>query len=80
MSAAAKQVTRDLRARGYTLSYWAREHGYHPQAAWNAVNRYAGHPDREPWGRTTFAILRDLSREIGREIVPGVLTDTTEAP
>jgi len=37
-----------------------------------AVSRWSGKADL-PRGRLTYRILRDLSRFIGKEIVPGVL-------
>ena len=41
-----------------------------------AVERWAGQHGL-PRGRKTFRILRDLSKVIGQEILPGILTDDT---
>jgi hypothetical protein len=41
------------------------------------VQRWAGNK-KLPRGRLTFQILQDLSRVIGKEVLPGILADTTE--
>jgi transposase len=71
----AKQVQRTLYEQGKTLRSWCRKHGHSYRTTLNALSRHAGGHAREPWGRKTRAALRDLSREIGQEIIPGALTD-----
>lgn len=71
----ALEVKRALYRRGLTMRGWCERHGYSYRTALNAVDRHAGGHAREPWGQTTRAILRDLSREIGREIIPGILKE-----
>ena len=67
----AQLVRRALYERGITLRQWAHEHDYNYSAVQNAVKRHAGGHAREPWGQTTRAILRDLSRTTGIALLPG---------
>lgn len=46
--------------------------GYEPRTVTQAVDRWAGKQEL-PRGRLTFRILKELSRTIGKEIVPGIL-------
>lgn len=48
--------------------------GYSPRMVMQAVDRWAGKNDL-PRGRLTFKILRDLSKTIGKEIIPGILQE-----
>lgn len=66
------QVRAALVARKTSYKQWALAHRYEPRMVVYAVNTYAG-SQRKPRGLVTFRILRDLSREIGREISPGIL-------
>jgi hypothetical protein len=66
-----------LAARGLTLRQFALDKGYLPRTVQLVVQRYLG-KNRQPRGRLSYAILRDLSREIGVEIVPGVLAEDKE--
>ena len=68
-----KQVRRQLlMATGCTYREWAAQRNYNPRTVTQAVQRWAG-KKQPPRGHLTFRILRDLSREIGREISPGIL-------
>lgn len=64
-------VRAQLMLRGLSYRAWARARKYEPRMVVYAVNTYAG-GDRLPRGRLTFRILRDLSKTIGKDIVPGV--------
>lgn len=75
----AAAVKRALYRKGTSLMSWSEANGYAYQTVLNAVDRHAGGHAREPWGQTTRAILRDLSREIGQEIVPDILNDRSAA-
>jgi hypothetical protein len=66
------EILTHLFLRGQTLRGWARAHGYKPGTVDKVVARWAGCQD-EPQGRLSYRILRDLSVEMGREIVPGLL-------
>ncbi|MBP6727774.1 MAG: hypothetical protein KA132_11330 [Thauera sp.] len=63
-----------LKATGLTYRQWAMQRNINPRTVTQTVSRWAGRSDL-PRGRKSFAILRELSREIGREIVPGVLEE-----
>lgn len=60
-----------LLATGLTYRQWAIKHNYGPRTVTQAVHRYAGKTEL-PRGRLTFRILRELSKTIGKDIVPGV--------
>lgn len=61
--------------RGSSIRQFALTHGYKPRSVQQALERWAGR-DTLPLGRLTFRMLRDLSAEIGHEIVPGILNDS----
>jgi len=67
-----RQIHARLIEQGSNFRRFALAHGYKPRTVTQAVKRWAGSDD-QPRGRLSFAILQTLSREIGREIVPGVL-------
>jgi hypothetical protein len=60
------------------LSQWAKANGYQPRTVAQVVSRYLG-KDRKPRGLTTYKILRDLSRMLGQEIIPGILEEETDS-
>ena len=68
------QIKARLMERGGNLSRFARQHGYLPRMVQQTVRRYAD-TQRRPRGILTYRILRDLSREIGQEILPGILAN-----
>lgn len=69
----AKQVQAQLVERDSSYRQFALSHGYKPRTVTQVVTRWAGKPN-QPNGRLSYAILRDLSRFIGKEVVPGVLS------
>lgn len=58
--------------RGSSFSKWSVNHGYKTRTVTQVVQRWAGKKSL-PRGRLTYRILQDLSREIGHEIIPGIL-------
>ena len=67
-----REIHARLIERGTTFRAWSLAHGYKPRTVLMVVERWAERND-QPRGRLTYRILRDLSREIGREVVPGAL-------
>ncbi len=65
----ARLIERDSNFRRFAL-----EHGYLPRTVTQVVERWAGR-DELPQGMLTFRILRDLSRAIGEEVIPGILDE-----
>jgi hypothetical protein len=61
-----------LAERETSLRQWAIKNGYRPGTVTQVVNRYLS-TDRKPRGRESYAILRGLSKDLGKEIVPGIL-------
>lgn len=60
--------------RGSSIRKFALDHGYKPRSVQQALERWVGR-DSLPLGRLTFRMLRDLSIEIGQEVVPGILEE-----
>jgi hypothetical protein len=69
------EVRAALMARGLTYADWAKGRGYAPRTVTQAVARHAGREPSRVRGLLTWQILLDLSREIGQELVAGILTD-----
>jgi len=65
------QIRARLVEKGSSYRQFAISHGYEPRNVTQVVARWAG-ADRLPNGRLAFAILRDLSEEIGTDVVPGI--------
>ena len=74
-----RQIQARLIEHGSNFRQFAMSHGYGTRTVTQAVHRWAGH-DSLPQGRLTFCILRDLSKFIGEEVVPGILTESVERP
>ncbi|MBJ2280869.1 hypothetical protein JFT58_21535 [Pseudomonas sp. MF6767] len=72
-----RQVQARLIERGSNFRQFALSHGYEVRTVTQVVQRWAGN-NKLPRGRLTFQILRDLSRMIGKEIVPGILAESAE--
>lgn len=72
-----RQIQARLIERGSNFRRFALSHGYEARTVTQVVQRWAGH-DKLPRGRLTFQILRDLSRVIGEEVLPGILADSDE--
>ncbi|WP_122299139.1 hypothetical protein [Pseudomonas syringae] len=68
----ARLIECDSNFRQFAIS-----HGYEPRTVTQVVQRWAGH-NSLPRGRLTFQILQDLSRVIGREVLPGILIETEQ--
>jgi hypothetical protein len=72
-----RQIQARLIERGSNFRQFALSHGYEVRTVTQVVQRWAGH-NKLPRGRLTFQILRDLSRVIGKEVLPGILTESTD--
>lgn len=72
-----RQIQARLIERGSNFRQFALSHGYEVRTVTQAVQRWAGN-NKLPRGRLTFQILRDLSRMIGKEILPGILAENAE--
>jgi len=72
-----RQIQARLIERGSNFRQFALSHGYEVRTVTQVVQRWAGH-NKLPRGRLTFQILRDLSRVIGKEVLPGILAENTE--
>lgn len=72
-----RQIQARLIERGSNFRQFALSHGYEVRTVTQVVQRWAGN-NKLPRGRLTFQILRDLSRMIGKEIVPGILAESAE--
>lgn len=70
-----RQIQARLIERGSNFRQFALSHGYEVRTVTQVVQRWAGHT-KLPRGRLTFQILRDLSRMIGKEILPGILAES----
>lgn len=74
-----RQIQARLIENGSNFRQFAISHGYEPRTVTQVVQRWAGH-DSLPRGRLSFSILRDISRVIGKEVLPGILVDSAEKP
>ena len=72
-----RQIQARLIERGSNFRQFALSHGYEVRTVTQVVQRWAGNK-KLPRGRLTFQILRDLSRVIGKEILPGILAKNAE--
>lgn len=72
-----RQIHARLIERGSNFRQFALSHGYEPRTVTQAVERWA-ESETLPRGRLTFRILRELSQEIGEEVVPGILDEADE--
>ena len=72
-----RQIQARLIEKGSNFRQFAISHGYEVRTVTQVVQRWAGHKTL-PRGRLTFQILRDLSRVIGKEVLPGILAESTE--
>jgi len=72
------QIRARLVEKGSSYRQFALARGYEPRNVTQVVARWAG-ADRMPNGRLAFAILRDLSREIGTDVVPGILAEAANS-
>lgn len=66
------QVRARLMEQGLSLAQFARSNGYEPRTVTQTLARWAG-SETLPNGRVAFSIIRDLSRQVGGEIIKGAL-------
>lgn len=66
------QILVRLVERHSNFRHFALTSGFNPRTVTQAVDRWVGRQDM-PRGRLTYKILRDLSRAIDAEIIPGIL-------
>lgn len=69
-----QEINSRLIERETNVHRWSLAHGYKPRTVGQVVDRWAGRQDA-PLGRLSYRIMQDLSREIGSEIIPGILKD-----
>lgn len=69
-----RQIHARLIERGTSVRAWSLQHGYKPRTVTMVLERWAGRAE-QPQGRLSYRILRDLSRELDSEIVPGCLRE-----
>lgn len=74
-----RQIQARLIENGSNFRQFAISHGYEPRTVTQVVQRWAGN-DSLPRGRLSFSILRDISRLIGKEVLPGILVDPNAKP
>ncbi|AWT32065.1 TPA: hypothetical protein ACSPQS_000878 [Pseudomonas aeruginosa] len=65
------QIRARLVEKGSSYRKFALARGYEPRNVTQVVARWAG-AERLPNGRLAYAILKDLSEEIGADVVPGI--------
>lgn len=66
------QIRARLVEQGLSFRQFALDHGYDPRTVTQTVTRWAG-SETLPNGRIAFSIMRDLSQQIGVELIPGLL-------
>lgn len=66
------QIRARLIEQGSSFRQFALARGYDPRTVTQTVERWAG-SETLPNGRIAFTIMRELSREIGTELIPGLL-------
>nr|BBJ05174.1 hypothetical protein YBY_30230 [Marinobacter nauticus] len=74
---AFRAIQARLVAQDSSFRQFALERGYEPRTVTQVVTRWAGEKDM-PRGRLSFRILLDLSRTIGKEVIPGILKEAAE--
>ncbi|MFG7339423.1 hypothetical protein ACM7LV_10860 [Pseudomonas aeruginosa] len=67
-----RQIHARLIEQGLTFRQFALAKGYDPRTVTQTVTRWAG-SDTLPNGRIAFSIMRDLSQQVGAELIPGLL-------
>lgn len=68
------QIRARLMERDSSLRQFALTHGYKPRTVTQIVSRWAG-SESLPNGRVSFRIMRDLSKVIDAEVIPGILNE-----
>ena len=67
-----RQIHARLIEQGLTFRQFALAKGYDPRTVTQTVTRWAG-SDTLPNGRIAFSVMRDLSIQLGVELIPGLL-------
>ncbi|WP_027390878.1 hypothetical protein [Chrysiogenes arsenatis] len=70
-----RQVRARLMEQGTNLHQFSKKYGYSYNTVQQIVRRWAGRSEL-PWGRKSTKIMRDLSTEIGVELIPGIYSDS----
>ncbi len=68
----SNQIRARLIEQGSNFRQFALAHGYDPRTVTQTVTRWAGSQEL-PNGRIAFSIMRDLSKQVGTELIPGLL-------
>jgi len=67
-----RQIHARLIEQGLTFRQFALARGYDPRTVTQTVTRWAG-SQTLPNGRIAFSVMRDLSIQLGVELIPGLL-------
>lgn len=67
-----RQIQARLIEQGLNFRQFALTKGYEPRTVTQTVERWAC-SETLPNGRIAFSIMRDLSQQIGVELIPGLL-------
>lgn len=67
-----RQIQARLIEQGLSFRQFAISKGYEPRTVTQTVERWAESAEL-PNGRIAFSIMRDLSQQIGAELIPGLL-------
>lgn len=67
-----RQIQARLIEQGLSFRQFALTKGYEPRTVTQTVTRWAG-SETLPNGRIAFSVMRDLSTQIGVELIPGLL-------
>lgn len=67
-----RQIQARLIEQGLSFRQFALTKGYEPRTVTQTVERWAG-SETLPNGRIAFSVMRDLSTQIGVELIPGLL-------
>ena len=74
-----RQIQARLIECGSNFRQFAISHGYEVRTVTQVEERWAGH-ETLPRGRLSFRIMQDLTRLIGKEVLPGILAESDEHP
>lgn len=66
------QIRARLLEQGLTLRQFALNKGYPPRTLTQVMDRWVGSQSL-PNGRISYSIMRDLSLQVGEELIPGLL-------
>lgn len=66
------QLRSALLSGGFTVSKWARDHGFNQRTVSRVIHTWLDRPDERPRGFKTRAILKQLSQTLGVQLNPSV--------